>query len=355
MFRVVLMLVLTVFLGACNRQPPAAAADKKGRAETATVEKRDLELTIDVVGDLNPSVKVEVKPEVTFRVKKIYVKAGQMVQKGDLLVDLDDTDLLTQKTTAQTEIEGAQLQLEKAKLAAERAKQLVAAELISQEQADNLRLDAEIAKNNLEKARKKLQSVEDQLLKIHIRAPMSGTVIDLPIVEGQVVLGGATSAANTVLMILANLSEMLITVHVNQIDVVRMKEGQPVQVTLDAFEGLVLNGKISFIAPLASVKNNIKGFSVDILVANTDPRIRPGMSANVKVPITKVTGVLAVPVESVFRETGKRVVYRKEGSAFKKTEVEVGIVTTDRTEIKSGLKEGDVISLTPPKEEESKK
>lgn len=353
--RLALALGLAGWLGACHRNGSAGTANKKSPIETAVVERRDLDLSIDVVGDLNPSVRVDVKPEVTGRVKSIHVKAGQGVKKGDLIVELDDTDLLTSRATAQTDIEGSKLQLDKASLAAGRAKKLVAEELISQEEADNKRLEAEIAKNNLEKAVKKLQQVEDQLIKIRIRAPMSGTVIELPIVEGQVVMGGATSSANTVLMTLANLDEMLIAVHVNQIDVVRMKEGQTVQVTLDAFEGVALSGKVSFIAPLATVKNNIKGFSVNILVTNTDPRIRPGMSANVKVPISKVKSALAVPIEAVFREGGKRVVYRKEGEEFKRTEVEIGMVTTDRTEIKAGLKEKDVIALTPPEKKDPKK
>ncbi|MBI4023849.1 MAG: efflux RND transporter periplasmic adaptor subunit [Verrucomicrobia bacterium] len=355
---VTLLALMTTLMGinleSCSKKGTGSASEAKTKRATAVVERRDLDFAVEVIGDLRPSVQVDVKAEISGRIKTIRIGINQAVKRDDVVVELDDSDLLTEKASTEVEIEGAKLQLKKASLADERARQLAVAELIPKQDADNLRLDAEIAKNSLDKAAKRLQSVEDRLSKTRIVAPISGTVIGLPIVEGQVVIGGPSAAAGTLLMTLANLAEMLISTHVNQVDVTRMKTDQPVEVTVDAFEKMKLEGKIHFIAPVASIKNNIKGFTVDILVSRPDPRIRPGMSANVKAPISRVAGALTLPVEAVFREGDKRVVYLKSGDGFNRREVEVGIVTASHAEIKSGLKEGDKVSLARPKESPAK-
>ena len=340
-----------LLVAGCGRNGKDKSSDKSARATTAKVERRDLDFAVEVSGDLRPSVQVDVKAEVSGKIKKIPIVLGQTVKKDTLLLELDDSDLLTEKASTQIEIDGMKLQLSKASLNAERARQLLASDLIPQQDADNLKLDAEIAVNGLDKARKKLQTVEDKLTKTRILAPLDGVVVTLPVVEGQVVVGGPSVSAGTPLMTMANLSEMLISTHINQMDVTRMKVDQAVQVTVDAFEGLVLAGKISFVAPVATIKNNIKGFAVDVLVASCDSQVRPGMSANVKIPISKVQAALSVPIETVFREGDKRVVYVKEGERFARREVEIGVTTTDRTEIRKGLQEGEIISLTRPKEE----
>jgi len=346
----VLFMVFTLCLAACSKEGSHSLSGKQTHTSTACVERRDLDFVIEVIGDLRPLVQLDVKTEISGKVKKVHMEISQTVKRGDLLVELDDTDLLNEKSSAQTEVDGAKLRVSKAALAAERSQQLVEAEIVSKQEADNLRLDAELARNDLVKAQKTLQTVEDRLSKTRILSPIDGTAIVLPIVDGQVVIGGPSAAQGTLLMTLANLSEMLISTHINQMDVTRMEIGKPVQVTVDAFDGMNLRGKIYFIAPLATVKNNIKGFSVDILVSRVDPRIRPGMSANVRAPIARTTSALAVPVEAVFREDNKTVVYVKNGSNLDRREVSVGIVTADYAEIKSGLKEGDIVSLAHPRE-----
>lgn len=332
----------------CFQNKSTTSSNASKRVPSTQVQRQDLDFTLDVIGDLRPSVQVDVKAEVSGRVKTLPVTLGQTVKRGDLLVELDDTDLLTEKSSTQVEIDGSRLQVKKANLAADRARQLVAEKLIPQQEADNLLLDAEIARNALDRAKKKLQSVEDKLSKTRIVAPLDGAIIALPIVEGQVVVGGPSVSTGTLLMTIAKLSEMLISTHVNQIDVTRMKVGHSVEVSLDAFEQMKIHGKICFIAPVATIKNNIKGFGVDILVANPDPRIRPGMSANVQIPIAKVDQALSVPIEAIFNEDGRRVVYLKNKTGVERREVEVGLVTSERAEIKNGVKEGETILLVRP-------
>src|SRR3989338_9838643 len=127
------------------------------KSQTAVVDRRNLDFSVEVIGELSPSLQVEVKAEVSGKVKSIRKMLGESVKAGDLVVELDDTELLTKKSSAETEIEGAKLALRKVVMEAERNQQLVDADLISKKEADNSQLDAEIARNNLDKGTKALQ------------------------------------------------------------------------------------------------------------------------------------------------------------------------------------------------------
>ena len=115
------------------------------------------------------------------------------------------------------------------------------------------------------------------------------------------------------------------------------------------------------IAPQATIKNNIKGFPARIVLKNVDPRVRPGMTANIKIPVASADNVTAVPLAAVFTEknpeTGQmeRFVYVQQGEAFEKRNVKVGVSDFFFAEIQEGLKPGEIVSLELPKEEREKK
>jgi multidrug efflux pump subunit AcrA (membrane-fusion protein) len=121
-----------------------------------------------------------------------------------------------------------------------------------------------------------------------------------------------------------------------------------VKFTVDSIPGAVMAGKVFRIAPTATIKNNIKGFQVEIRIAEPDPRLRPGMTADVVIPIAKVEGVLAVPLAAVFNEPGDRKVVFLQGPDPQPRPVEVGISNIHFVEIKSGLNENDVVLLARP-------
>src|SRR5207248_4465052 len=124
-----------------------------------------------------------------------------------------------------------------------------------------------------------------------------------------------------------------------------------------AVPGLKVNGVVERISPQATIKNNIKGFAARILLKNVDPRVRPGMTANVKIPIASADNVTSVPLAAVFTEKNpdsgqmERFVYVKQGDAFEKRNVKVGVADYFFAEIQDGLSAGEVVSLELPKEE----
>jgi RND family efflux transporter MFP subunit len=316
----------------------------------AKVERRTLDYYVKSSGEIAPAVQVDVKPEISARIKKLHIIAGQSVKEGTLLVELDDRDLLTEKDSQLTQIHGMEVELDKARRQHERSLALFTRGLIPKQDFEDAKTSLDLAQNNLDKAQGLLRSVQDRLAKTQVFAPISGTVLVVPVVTGQVVVGAASVNSGTLLMTIADLTQMIINTQVNQVDISQIKPAQEVEFTVDSVRNRVMKGTVSLISPVASVKNNNKGFLVTVLIRELDPAVRPGMSANVNFPINRVENTLCVPLTTVFTAPdGTRSVYVFRGAAEpEKRHVELGIVTFDYAEITSGLKEGDKVLLNKP-------
>jgi RND family efflux transporter MFP subunit len=331
------------------RRTGSANGSAPGPTATGKVERRTIEVQVEVVGEINPANQVTVKSEVSGRIQQIDVATGQEVRKGEPLLSLDDRDLVTERDAAQTQITGAKVQLEKAQRDLDRLAELLKSALVSQEVYDNARTALELARNDYELAQRRLQSVEDKLKKIRIDAPFDGTVLSVAVSKGQVVSGAAGVNAGTELMTFANLDQMLIRAHVNQVDVTRLERGQQARITIDSLAGVEITGAITLIAPVATVKSDVKGFDVDVLVARSDPRIRPGMNANLKFPVAKLENALTVPLAAVFSEGTNKVVYvRLADGRSERRVVKLGANDYRHTAVTDGLHEGETVLLERP-------
>jgi len=318
-------------------------------AIVAAAEVRDIEFSIQVSGDVRPATQLDVKPEVGGRLKKIHVLPGSKVKAGMLLVEIDDRDILSERESALTEIEGAQLAVDKMVRNHARAKDLHEQKLISQEAFDNLTSELAIARNSLAKAERRKQLVEDKLSKTKVIAPGDGTVLTVPIVEGQVVISAASVNSGTTLMTIADLSRLVVETHVNQVDVAKLLLKQEVSLSAESIRDENLNAVITFIAPVATVKNAVKGFSVEAVIETASERLRPGMTVQMTVPIANAEDVIAVPVGAVFKGEGNsRVVYVRDGDRTERRSVKIGVTNTEHAQILQGLKEGEQILLNEP-------
>jgi RND family efflux transporter MFP subunit len=238
---------------------------------------------------------------------------------------------------------------------------LLADKLISQELYDDTKTSFDLAKNALERAQKDLGITEERLTKTEVRAPFDCTVLTRPVSVGQAVSGSGGFNSGTEVLTIADLNSMIINAQVNQADVPRLKVGESVEVTIEAVAGLQATGVVERISPQATIKNNIKGYPARIVLRNVDPRVRPGMTANVKIPVASVANVTSVPLAAVFTEKNpdtlqmERFVYVQQGESFEKRNVKVGVSDFFYAEIQEGLTQGEVVTLELPKEELEKK
>jgi len=335
-----------------------SAAGQIRRPTTAMVIQTNISFAVNAAGEITPAEQVSVRPEINGRIELLPVDIGDFVKKGELLFKLDDSELQRQRASAATAVERARVELEKAERDLRRAGELLKERLISQELYDDTRTAYELAKNSLERAESELAVVEERLTKTEVRAPFDCTVLTRPVSVGQAVSGSGGVSGGTEVLTIADLSSLVINAHVNQADVPRLHVGQKVEVTVEAVPGLVVTGIVERVAPQATIRNNIKGFATRILLRNVDPRIRPGMTANIRIPVASASNVTAVPLPAVFTErnseTGRyeRFVFvRRPDGSGEKREVKVGVSDFFYAEIQEGLSPGEVVMLEMPAEE----
>jgi HlyD family secretion protein len=410
-------LLLAALLFAVGCDPKGGSAkDSAGRQRksTAVVEKRNIEFSISVAGEIGPAEQVSVRPEVNGRISEIPVDIGDLVKAGALLFSLDDRDLQIELETRKTQIESARLEIEKARqeldvsdlevelkmrgTALSRAKlelqqaaddfarnqRLFAEKLISSEVMQSFRTqhelalnavaqaergleladerirktrerattDYQLATNTVLNARRNLELTEDRLSKTRIVAPFDCTVLTRPITAvGQAVSGSGGFNSGTEVLTIANLNEMIIDAHVNQADITRLHQGMDVDIAVEAVIGLTVKGKVERIAPKATIRNGIKGFGARILLTGSDPRIQPGMTAKISIPVVSAEDALTVPLAAVFTESWGRFVYVVTDDGFEQRAVEIGVSDYRYAEVVSGLQPGEIVSLEMPGED----
>jgi RND family efflux transporter MFP subunit len=330
------------------------------RPKTAVVEQRDITFSVPAAGEITPAEQVSVKPEINGRIEKLPVDIGDEVKKDQLLFSLDDKELRNEKASRATEIERTTLQLGQAERNFKRAGELFEENLISRELYENSKTEFDLAKNALERSRRELAIIDERLTKTKILAPFDCTILTRPVSIGQAVSGSGGFNSGTEVLTIADLNNLVINAHINQADITRLRQDQEVDVAVEAVAGLNVLGKVERIAPQATIRNNIKGFAVRILLADVDKRIRPGMTANIKIPVASAEDVVAIPLATIFSERDpltyktERYVYVVNGEEYERRPVTIGVSDFFYAEVQEGLKPGEIISLEPPKEEAEK-
>src|SRR5579859_7005357 len=283
-------------------QKAKAAAEIPGRPTTAVAEVRDITFAVNAADEIAPAEQVSVRPEINGLLEKLPVDIGDRVKKDDLLFKLDDSELQQTKASNLTDIEKCKLGVEKADRDYKRAQQLLRDRLVSQEAYDDTKTDYDLAKNALERSQRDLAITEERLTKTEVRAPFDCTILTRPVSVGQAVSGSGGFNSGTEVLTIADLNSMIINAQVNQADVPRLKIGEQVEVSIEAVAGLTVNGVVERISPQATIKNNIKGYPARVVLKNVDPRVLPGMTASVRIPVAAADSVTSVPLSAVFTE-----------------------------------------------------
>lgn len=334
-----------------RQRTPAAVASATGRPTTSTIEKRNIRFAVSAAGEITPSEQVSVRPEVNGRIDLLPVDLGDFVKKGDLLFQLNDQELQIEKQQRETSIARTRLNLDQAKRDYDRARMLFEAKLVPGQDFEDARTAWELAKNSIEQSQKELDLTNDKLRRTRVTAPFDCTVLTRPVSVGQAVSGSGGFNSGTEVLTIANLNDLVINAHINQADVSRLKTGQEVEVTVEAVPGLKVVGMVERIAPQAMIKNNIKGFPARVLLRDVDQRVRPGMTANISIPVASADDVLAAPLAAVFTEFNpetkqvERFAWVKVGAEWERRPILIGVSDYFFAEVTHGLQPGDVVSL----------
>ena len=384
----VTLLLLTGVLGCEQRTLPTVAVERgnfvvevPARGELAAVQSRTVSRPRDAAAQ---SAIVRLVPE------------GEVVQEGDFLVQFDTAEAERQLAQSEAQLENAQAKLaatraqaasrlaeaqsqllmqefthEQAKLRFEQMQyeaearrreqelELRKAELSLEESRERIESQRAVDAANVraseievEQARVQVERARDALADLSMTAPIGGLVVYKTIWKsggrGKVAVGDSPWPGQEILEI-PDLTSMMARTKVDEVDVNRLRVGQPAMVTVDALDGLQLKGEVSRVATLARQERGetAKTFDVEILLTEHDERLRPGMTVRCRIEVERHDDALSVPLEAVFEREDRTVVWRMDGGPTA-VEVELGARSEDRVRIVAGVEEGDVVTLRDP-------
>lgn len=358
--------------------------EKGGRAiplvEAAPVTQGLVEEKISRVGDIVPQAQVTIFSKVQGWVKEIYVREGDRVRVGQVLANLDDREALavvaqskanheaaiarlkqvraTAKEAVESQIQQAKANMDLAESDLKRARELHAKDFIARQQLDEARTKFNVAKaaydlaqNNLQQriweneiglaeaqvrqARANLDLMQAQLANLSILSPMQG------IVTKRYVDPGTMAKDSTSILTLMELNVVKMIVNVIEKEVVLLKKGQPVMVSVTGFPGRVFPGRIEIINPALDPQSRTA--EIQILIPNPDYVLKPGMFGRVEIPLRSNPKALLIPIQALLTQDDKDFVYVcKDGKAYRRS-VRKGIVKDDFVEIIQGLNNQDQV------------
>lgn len=266
---------------------------------TATAEQGSVEHTITATGEIQPVYKVTVGTQVSGIVEKLYVDYNSQVKKGQLLAELDKSNLREQVKQCKASLSTAQSNKDLAQKSFDRVAKLYAGKAATQEEFDQAESSLQQAKNQLLSAKSNYESAVTNLGYATIYSPIDGVVLNKEVEEGQTV--AASFSTPTMFTIAKNLTEMQVEANIDEADIGQVHEGQKVTFTVDAFPGEVFNGTVNQLRLNPTVTSNVVTYKVIIAANNDEGKLYPGMTASVSIAVNNEEGV-TVPLEATYFE-----------------------------------------------------
>ncbi|HLG06075.1 MAG TPA: efflux RND transporter periplasmic adaptor subunit [Gemmatimonadales bacterium] len=349
-----LLHIALVFSAACSGARANSTTDRPYRVGVA--DTGAIRVLVDETGIVEPERQIVVKSPISGVVERLHVREGDRVAPGQMLARiLPDIAQSNTLSRLQSERVGAQIALDRAQRDFDRAEQLAKGGGITQEEFEQKRTAFEQARNQLKTAEDQIRLVElsgvnaaDTAQWARITSPSAGVIIIRGVEEGETVVGGTSAyGGGTELFTIADLSALRVKSAINEVDIGKVAVGDSVALTVDAFPDDTILGLVRLVPPAARLQERVRVFDVEIRVVGSGP-LRPGMTANVKIRGPVRTGVIRVPVESVFLVEGKPIVYRLRGAEPERVPVRLGLSDLGHVEIIEGVSPGDSLALEDP-------
>ena len=368
----------------------ARGGTKIDPSKLGKVERGDLAKSVVATGKVEPITKVEIKSKASGIVKKLLVDAGDRVKRGQVLAELDKEEIeahvaqaKAQEEAAEASLRATEADMERAKVDAEgpdvptlkrayeRAQGMAKEGVVSVSALDDAQRAYELAvnKQNVAKAqlqvlhakigqaqaqvaqdRANLKQLEEQYSYTTVESPIDGVVLSRDVEVGDavssiLVLGSSA----TLIMTLGDISEVYVKGKVDESDIGKVYLGQPARIKVESFKDKTFNGKVTKISPMGVEKDNVTTFEVRVSINNPGGELKAAMTANAEIILEEHKNVLQIPEGSILYDKDKKASVEvpdpkgKEGKS--KVAVNIGISNGAKTELLSGLKEGDQVVL----------
>ena len=344
--RVIFAVLLVVIVVGCKDE-------QKVSFQTARVERGNIQNSITATGTIEPVTSVTVGTQVSGIVSHLYVDYNSVVKKGQVIAELDKTNLISELRTAQANLSSAQSTLNYEQANYNRYKTLYDKGLVSADEYESAKLSYLKARESVTTSRQSVQKAQTNLGYATITSPIDGVVLSKSVEEGQTV--AASFNTPELFTIAQDLTNMRVIADIDEADIGGVREGQRVSFAVDAFPEDHFEGYVTQVRQQATTESNVVTYEVVISAPNNDLKLKPGLTANVTIYTLEKNDVLIVPAKALrfmpneaLLAEGQKIedveaplkVWTLEGSVFKAHKVEIGTTNGVTTEIVSGIKEG---------------
>ena len=327
--------------------------EEKVSFETIKVETQDIHTTITATGTIEPVTSVTVGTQVSGIVSKLYVDYNSVVKKGQVIAELDKTNLISELNTARANLSSAESTANYELANFNRYKTLYDKGLVSADEFENAQLSYKKAKEQVNTSRESVQKAQTNLGYATITSPIDGVVLSKSVEEGQTV--AASFNTPELFTIAQDLTNMRVIADIDEADIGGVMEGQRVTFTVDAYPDDSFSGQVKQVRQQATTESNVVTYEVVISAPNADLKLKPGLTANVTIYTMEKNGVLAVPSKALrftpneaLLSKGQTIedceggpkVWTLDGQTFKAHKVQTGITNGMTTEILGGVDEG---------------
>lgn len=323
--------------------------------DTTKVEAANITKSVTATGTIEPVTSVTVGTQVSGIVSKLFVDYNSVVKKGQVIAELDKTNLISELNTAKANLASAESTLKYEQVNFNRYKTLYKKGLVSADDYDNALLNYNKAKESVASSKEMVAKAQTNLGYATITSPIDGVVLSKSVEEGQTV--AASFNTPELFKIAKDLTNMQVVADVDEADIGDVKTGERVSFTVDAYPDDTFEGTVTQVRQEATTTNNVVTYQVVISAHNADLKLKPGLTANVTIYTMEKTGVTSVLSKALrftpTKETvngakiidckGKNKVWTKEGNVFRAHAVTLGITDGTHTEILSGVTKGTVV------------
>ena len=327
--------------------------EEKVSFETIKVEKKNIHTSITATGTIEPVTSVTVGTQVSGIVSKLYVDYNSVVKKGQVIAELDRTNLISELNTAKANLASSESSMAYEKANYSRYKTLYDKGLVSADEYESALLSYRKAMEDVNTKRESVKKAQTNLGYATITSPIDGVVLSKSVEEGQTV--AASFNTPELFSIAQDLTDMRVIADIDEADIGGVKEGQRVSFTVDAFPDDHFEGQVTQVRQQATTESNVVTYEVVISAPNKDLKLKPGLTANVTIFTMEKNDVMAVPSKALrfipteaLLEKGQTIsdcegdhkVWTLEDNTFKAHKVEIGTSNGVMTEIISGIPEG---------------
>ncbi len=363
---VAVLCLLALAGGAAVLFTPTTGKESKPKDEprVIAVKRGPIQARVAETGTLEPARTIEIKAQFSGEIRQVYVAEGQPVAVNQPLVEVQqEPGQARQVAQLRASLEEERVNVDTAKLGLDRMTSLLEKGFVSQKEMEAAEQTYKVAQVRQELAERQLllalggnRELYDRYLekdlsaggleKFVVLSPTAGTILEVKVHRGEIITSGtATFGGGTVLMTIADLKQMIVKAKINEVNIGRVKIGQPVEVRLDALPNRVFQGRVTAIAPKGEKVNSIVTYQVVIEIDNKDNALRPLMTANVDILTDILPNVIALPLEALRTEDGDDIVYVMTNGGRLARKVRVGLRTESKAVIVHGLQEGETVVI----------